>query len=103
MILATLCYLVKGQPITEILLGLKVKEALGQGKYNGLGGKKEAGETIEVTAIREVYDETGKSVRVREQDLEKVAVLYSHFPARSEWDAATCYSWREGESRHDLR
>jgi 8-oxo-dGTP diphosphatase len=44
MIHATLCFLMRGNPPSEILLGLK-KVGLGQGKYGGFGEKIEAGET----------------------------------------------------------
>ena len=36
---------------TRILLGLK-KRGFGQGRWNGFGGKVQAGETIEAGAVR---------------------------------------------------
>jgi 8-oxo-dGTP pyrophosphatase MutT (NUDIX family) len=36
----------------EILLGFKKKKGLGQGKWNGFGGKVEPGETINQAAVR---------------------------------------------------
>ncbi|KAG5174920.1 7,8-dihydro-8-oxoguanine triphosphatase-like protein [Tribonema minus] len=42
----------------EILLGLK-KKGFGTGKWNGFGGKVEAGESIEVAAKRELLEEAG--------------------------------------------
>lgn len=59
---ATLCFLVRGD---EILLGLK-KRGFAEGKWNGVGGKKEDIESIEDTAIRETIEEIGvtpKSVK----------------------------------------
>lgn len=45
------------------------------GLYNGYGGKmEETDETIEKTAIRELYDESG--VMGKEEDLEKCARVY---------------------------
>jgi mutator protein MutT len=43
---------------SQVLLGLK-KRGFGAGRYNGVGGKIEAGETIEQSAIREAQEEIG--------------------------------------------
>lgn len=51
----TLC-LVYQHP--KILLGLK-KRGFGQSKWNGFGGKVQAGETIEEAALRELREEAG--------------------------------------------
>lgn len=51
----TLCLLEKDQ---QILLGLK-KKGFGKGKYNGVGGKLEPGETKEEALLREVREEIG--------------------------------------------
>jgi 8-oxo-dGTP diphosphatase / 2-hydroxy-dATP diphosphatase len=56
--LMTLCYVRDGQ---KILLGMK-KKGFGQGRWNGFGGKVEAGETLEEATIREVKEEAGISV-----------------------------------------
>jgi ADP-ribose pyrophosphatase YjhB (NUDIX family) len=80
---ATLVFLIKGNPVDEILLGLK-KAGFAQGKLNGFGGKVENGETIEKAAARELEEES--AVRVSEQDLCKMARLTFVFPARPEWD-----------------
>jgi mutator protein MutT len=40
----------------EILLAMK-KRGFGEGKFNGVGGKIESGETAEQAAIRETYEE----------------------------------------------
>ena len=56
--LATLCYLRKdGQ--TLMLHRIKKKNDIHAGKWNGLGGKMEIGETPEACAIREIYEESG--------------------------------------------
>lgn len=80
---ATLVFLVKGEPPSEILLGLK-KAGFAQGKINGFGGKVQHGEPIAEAAVRELEEETG--IRVLEQDLEKMAHLTFTFPVRPEWD-----------------
>lgn len=43
---------------SEILLGLK-KRGLGEGKWNGFGGKVEFGETVIRAAMRELCEESG--------------------------------------------
>ena len=59
---------------TEILLGLK-KRGLGEGKWNGFGGKVEPGETIVEGAIRELKEECG----LHATDLKKIGVLEFEF------------------------
>lgn len=59
----------------RILLGYK-KRGFGVGKINGIGGKKEEGETIEEAAIREGIEEVG----IKFLDLVKVATLDFYFP-----------------------
>ncbi len=54
-IVMTVCYLIC---YGRILLGLK-KVRLGEGLYNGFGGRQEPGEPIDVTAEREYFDESG--------------------------------------------
>ena len=43
--------LMREQPATEVLLGLK-KVGFGAGKYTGFGGKVEPGEPVVAAAIR---------------------------------------------------
>ena len=75
---ATLCFLLRerdGGP--EVLLALK-KQGFGQGKWNGIGGKVDAGERVQEAARREVAEEIGVEVG----PLEKVALLtfcFMHF------------------------
>ena len=56
----------------RILLGMK-KRGFGEGKYNGFGGKVEAGETIEAAAKRELLEEA--NVSLADGSLEKRGVL----------------------------
>jgi 8-oxo-dGTP diphosphatase len=62
MILATLCY-VKHDGCTLMVHRNKKANDIHEGKWNGLGGKFEAGETPEECVIREVYEESGLSIR----------------------------------------
>jgi len=79
---ATLCFLIKRNP-AQVLLGFK-KAGFGAGKYNGIGGKVQAGESIEAAAIRELAEEAG--VQVMEQDLRRVGHLTFRFPFKPDWD-----------------
>jgi 8-oxo-dGTP diphosphatase len=78
----TLCFLTRGNPPQEVLLGFK-KIGFGAGKYAGFGGGVEAGETVTMAAIREVAEEA--SLNVAEHHLQKVAVLNFLFPAKPDW------------------
>jgi 8-oxo-dGTP diphosphatase len=60
---------------SEVLLGQK-KDGLGKGKWVGIGGKQEEGETIEQTAKREFQEEVGAKLL----DIEKVGTLDFYFP-----------------------
>jgi len=78
----TLCFLLRGNPATEILLGLK-KVRFGAGKYAGFGGRVEPGETTAAAAIRELEEET--AVKVSEGNLQRVGHLTFLFPAKRSW------------------
>jgi 8-oxo-dGTP diphosphatase / 2-hydroxy-dATP diphosphatase len=69
----TLCIIHKHP---HILLGMK-KRGFGEGKYNGFGGKVEPGETIEKAALREVYEESG--ITIRDKDINKVGLIDFEF------------------------
>ncbi|MCK5321440.1 8-oxo-dGTP diphosphatase [Candidatus Pacearchaeota archaeon] len=58
----------------RILLGLK-KKGFGEGKWNGFGGKVEAGETINKAARRELFEEAG----ILAGELEKVGLINFRF------------------------
>ena len=60
-ILATLCY-VKREGYTLMVHRNRKPNDIHAGKWNGLGGKFEAGETPEECVIREVYEESGLSI-----------------------------------------
>lgn len=65
-------------PVREdgaVLLGKKVAK-IGMGCWNGYGGGREAGETLEETAIRELYEESGMVAEAK--NMEKIAILHAH-------------------------
>jgi 8-oxo-dGTP diphosphatase len=62
MILATLCY-VKSNGCTLMVHRNKKANDIHEGKWNGLGGKFEPGETPEECVIREVLEESGLSIQ----------------------------------------
>ena len=84
----------------RILLAMK-KRGFGAGRYNGAGGKLEAGETVEQAAIRETKEE----IDVTPSGLRQIAILDFYFPlkgAESGWDqqvvAYEAKAW-EGDPR----
>jgi 8-oxo-dGTP diphosphatase len=60
--LATLCY-VRREGKTLMVHRIKKQNDMHQGKWNGLGGKLDPGETPEECAVREIYEESGLRVR----------------------------------------
>jgi 8-oxo-dGTP diphosphatase len=60
--LATLCY-VRHAGHTLMLHRVKKQRDIHQGKWNGLGGKLESGETPEQCVIREIAEESGLTIR----------------------------------------
>ncbi|MCK4393488.1 NUDIX domain-containing protein, partial [Candidatus Bipolaricaulota bacterium] len=80
---ATLCFPIRGNPANEVLLGFK-KIGFGAGKYNGPGGKVEAGETVATAAIRELEEETG--IKICKKDLQQMGHLTFLFPAKPSWN-----------------
>lgn len=60
--LATLCYVQDGDR-TLMLHRVKKKDDVHAGKWNGLGGKVQDGETPEECAIREIFEESGLRAR----------------------------------------
>lgn len=79
----TLLFLVKKERniITDICLAMK-KRGFGAGRYNGTGGKVEAGESIENATRREAKEEIGVIVN----DMSKCAELAFTFPHKEDWN-----------------
>lgn len=67
--------------ITSICLALK-KRGFGAGRWNGAGGKLQAGETIEMATKREVTEEIGVEI----ETMYKVAELSFFFPHNPSFD-----------------
>lgn len=80
---------------TQLLLAMK-KRGFGQGKWNGVGGKAEAGETPEQAAIRECQEE----ISVTPTNLQLVGALhffdlpdvehYCHVFVATKWEGEPC-------------
>ncbi len=89
---ATLCYCVRDN---EVLLGMK-KLRFGAGKWNGYGGKVDAGESNEEAAARELFEEAGLSTDPN--SLEKIADIKFYFKDKPmfECHAYIARTW-EGE------
>lgn len=76
----TLCFLVRGQ---KVLLAMK-KRGFGQGKWNGVGGKVEAGESKRAAAVREAREEIG--VEIAASKAVPRARLRFFFDGNSAWN-----------------
>ncbi|CAI9580544.1 unnamed protein product [Staurois parvus] len=63
----------------RILLGMK-KRGFGAGRWNGFGGKLQAGETIEQAAKRELWEESGLTV----DTLQKIGEIKFEFVGNTE-------------------
>lgn len=57
--IATLCYVRNDKKQTLMMHRVKKKNDMHEGKWNGLGGKFEIGETPEECVIREIKEESG--------------------------------------------
>ncbi|MCR4311349.1 MAG: 8-oxo-dGTP diphosphatase [Candidatus Taylorbacteria bacterium] len=76
----TLCFLVRKG---EVLLAMK-KRGFGVGKFNGVGGKVESGESVVQATIREAEEEIG--VRIKQADAKQKAHLTFFFEGKPEWN-----------------
>jgi ADP-ribose pyrophosphatase YjhB (NUDIX family) len=81
----TLLFLYKPKE-KEILLGMK-KRRFGEGKWNGVGGKLNEGETVKDALVRETKEEI--NVEIDSKDLTRVAILNFSFQNSPEWDQET--------------
>lgn len=79
--LATLCYVQNGDE-TLMLHRVKKDNDMHEGKWNGLGGKVEAGETPETCAIREVKEESGLDVFNPQF---KGFITFPNFDGQNDW------------------
>ena len=85
----SLLFLRKG---AQVLLGRK-KRGFGEGKLTGIGGRREDGESIAETAVREATEEVGVTPR----QLQHSATLEFIFPHKPAWSQQvhvyTCDTW----------
>ena len=79
--LATLCY-VRWAGKTLMIHRIKKANDMHQGKWNGLGGKLDPGETPEECAIREIWEESGLTVR---NPLLKGFITFPGFANEEDW------------------
>jgi len=99
---ATLCFLLRGEPPDEILMGYK-KVGFGAGKWSGFGGKIEPGEAPAQAAAREMEEEAG--VRIPAEALQAMGELVFRFPFEPTWNhlvyvfLATAWEGKPTESR----
>jgi 8-oxo-dGTP diphosphatase len=80
---ATLCY-VRQDNKTLMVHRIKKENDMHQGKWNGLGGKLEPGETPEECAIREIREESGLEVKHMEL---KGLLTFPLFAKNEDWYA----------------
>jgi len=81
--LATLCYL-RSSGQTLMIHRVKKANDMHKGKWNGLGGKLEPGETPEECALREIAEESG--LRVNNLNL-KGLLTFPAFANEEDWYA----------------
>ncbi len=79
--LATLCYIINDDK-TLMLYRNKKENDYHEGKWNGLGGKFEPGETPEECAIREVFEESG--LVVSNPDMKGI-ITFPMFDGKDDW------------------
>lgn len=60
------------------------KRGFGLGKYNGVGGKVEEGESVEEAVAREIKEEIEVSVKI--SDLVKIAEINFQFDQKPDWN-----------------
>jgi 8-oxo-dGTP diphosphatase len=78
---ATLCY-VQQNSQTLMLRRCKKNNDIHFGKWNGLGGKFEPGESPEECAVREIKEESGLDVNRLEM---KGIITFPDFDAKNDW------------------
>ncbi|KAL1413267.1 hypothetical protein Q8F55_001022 [Vanrija albida] len=77
----SLVFVIRDETERTVLLGKK-KRGLGKGMFNGFGGKREPGETMQECAIRELQEECG--LRVAREHMQPRGTLTIVRPAAEE-------------------
>jgi 8-oxo-dGTP diphosphatase len=81
--LATLCYLINRSNNSTLMIYRNKKENdYHKGKWNGLGGKLEQGESPEECAIREIKEESGLEVKSLKM---KGIITFPMFDGNDDW------------------
>lgn len=81
--LATLCYLIdKKNKKTLMIFRNKKPDDYHKGKWNGLGGKFEQGESPEECAVREIEEESGLKVKSIKM---KGFITFPMFDGKDDW------------------
>ena len=81
--LATLCYVIdKKNDSTLMIFRNKKENDYHEGKWNGLGGKFEPGESPEECALREIYEESG--IKVLSLKLKGI-ITFPLFDGKDDW------------------
>lgn len=81
--LATLCYVIdKNKDCTLMIYRNKKNNDYHEGKWNGLGGKFEQGESPEECAIREIEEESGLKVKSVKM---KGFITFPLFDGKDDW------------------
>jgi len=81
--LATLCYVIdKNRNSTLMIHRVKKKNDYHRGKWNGLGGKFEPGESPEECAVREIEEESGLIIKNIEM---KGFITFPMFDSKEDW------------------
>jgi 8-oxo-dGTP diphosphatase len=95
MILATLCYVQTGGK-TLMMHRNKRADDVHLGKYNGLGGKFEPGESPEECVVREVFEESNLRIKPRLRGV----MTFPQFAKGHDW---YCFLYTASEFEGDLK
>ncbi len=79
---ATLCYILDKNENILMLHRVKKENDIHKDKWNGLGGKFEKGESPEECVIREVYEESG--LTIKNPNLKGV-ITFPEFDGKNDW------------------
>lgn len=95
--MATLCYVTDGKRVLMLYRNKKEND-IHKGKYNGLGGKIEPGETPYECVIREVKEESGLTI---EKPVLKGILIFPEFDGENSWNVFVYLAERfKGKVKH---